>query len=175
SDPPGFSGHVTQVYQTASYYRHAGGFPPPPVDADSDIVDGVLVAPKFLAGFDRGVAPIPPTGNAFDQARAVLDGGYALSAGPPTDGELHTSLRAAGDLGTTLTEPKDPSSTVPTLPPGVYLPSDGETFSGSGFYVMGDVDQVLLSADPSGNRQVIKITQGKQTTTIVIDIDASTT
>lgn len=175
SDPPTFHGYVTQAYQTASYYRHGGGMPPPPVDADSDIVDGVLVAPKFLAGFDRGVAPIPPTGNAFDQARAVLDGGYALSAGPPTDGELHTALRAAGDLNTELSAPKDPNSTTPTLARGVYVPSDGETFSGSGIYVMGDADQVQLSADPGGNRQVIKITQGNQTTTIVIDIDAGTT
>jgi len=175
SDAPTFHGYVTQAYQSASYYRHAGGMPPPPVDADSDIVDGVLVAPKFLAGFDRGVAPIPPTGNAFDQARAVLDGGFALSAGPPSDGELHTALRAANDLTTPLTDPKDPASTTPTLARGVYLPSDGETFSGSGIYVMGDADQVVLSADPSGNRQVIKITQGNQTTTIVIDIDAGTT
>jgi len=175
SDAPTFHGYVTQAFQTASYYRHAGGMPPPPVDADSDIVDGVLVAPKFLAGFDRGVAPIPPTGNAFDQARAVLDGGYALSAGPPTDGELHTALRAASDLTAPLADPKDPTSTTPTLARGVYLPSDGENFSGSGIYVMGDADQVLLSADPSGNRQVIKITQGNQTTTIVIDIDAGTT
>lgn len=149
--------------------------PPAPVDADSDIVDGVLVAPKFLAGFDRGVAPIPPTANAFDQARAVLDGGYALSGGPPTDGELHTALRAAGDLTTPLEDPKDPNSTSPTLPKGVYIPSDGENFSGSGIYVMGDADQVQLIADPSGNRQVIKITQGNRTTTVVIDIDAGTT
>jgi hypothetical protein len=175
SDAPTFRGYVTQAYRTASYYRHGAGIPPPPVDADSDIVGGVLVAPKFLAGFDRGVEPIPPTGNAFDQARAVLDGGYALSAGPPTDGELHTALRAASDLTTPLTEAKDPSATTPTLPRGVYLPSDGETFSGSGIYVMGDADQVQLTADPSGNRQVIKITQGNQTTTIVIDIDAGTT
>jgi type IV pilus assembly PilX-like protein len=175
SDAPTFRGHVSQAYRGASYYRHGAGMPPPPVDADSDIVGGVLVAPKFLAGFERGVEPIPPTGNAFDQARAVIDGGYALSAGPPTDGELHTALRAAGDLSTTLPDPKDPASTSPTLPPGVYLPSDGESFSGSGIYVMGDVDEVLLKADPSGNRQVIKITQGKQITTIVIDIDAATT
>lgn len=175
SDPPTFRGYVTQAYQSASYYRYGAGAPPAPVDAESDVVGGVLVAPKFLAGFDRGVAPIPPTGNAFDQARAVLDGGYALSAGPPTDGELHTGLRAAGDLTTPLADPKDPNSTTPTLAPGVYLPSDGETFSGSGIYVMGSVDEVLLSADPSGDRQIIKIIQGKQTTTIVIDIAAGTT
>jgi hypothetical protein len=175
SDPPVFHGHVSQAYNTASYYRYGAGMPPPPVDADSEVVDGVLVAPKFLAGFERGVAPIPPTGNAFDQARAVLDGGYALSSGPPSDGELHLGLRAANDLSTSLPEPKDPTSITPTLAPGVYVPSDGETFSGSGIYVMGDVDEVLLSADPSGNRQVIKITQGRQTTTIVIDIDAGTT
>ncbi|MEK6409893.1 MAG: PilX N-terminal domain-containing pilus assembly protein [Acidobacteriota bacterium] len=175
SDPPTFRGYVTQAYKSSSYYRYGGGLPPAPVDADSDVVDGVLVAPRFLAGFDRGVDPVPPTGNAFDQARAVLDGGYALSSGPPTDGELHAGLRAAGDLNTALAEPKDAASTTPTLAPGVYLPSDGETFSGSGIYVMGDVDEVLLSADSSGNRQVIKITQGKQTTTIVIDIDAGTT
>ena len=61
SDAPTFRGYVTQAYRSASYYRHAGGMPPPPVDADSDVIDGVLVAPKFLAGFDRGVDPIPPT------------------------------------------------------------------------------------------------------------------
>jgi hypothetical protein len=175
SDPPTFRGHVTQSDRYASYYRHGAGFPPPPVDADSDVVDGVLVAPRFLAGFERGVAPIPPTANAYDQARAVLDGGYQLSGGPPTDGELHTGLRLATDLNTSLPDPKDPSSTTPTLANGVYLPSDGETFSGSGIYVMGNVDDMQLTADPSGNRQVIKITQGKQTTTVVIDMDAGTT
>ena len=175
SDPPTFRGHVTQSDRYASYYRYAAGSPPPPVDADSDIVGGVLVAPKFLAGFDRGVAPIPPTGNAFDQARAVLDGGYQLSGGPPTDGELHSGLRLVSDMNTPLADPKDPASTTPTLATGVYLPSDGETFSGSGIYVMGNVDDLQLNADPSGNRQVIKITQGKTTTTIVIDIDAGTT
>ncbi|HEX8091164.1 MAG TPA: PilX N-terminal domain-containing pilus assembly protein [Blastocatellia bacterium] len=175
TNPPTFHGYVTQSYQTASYYRHGAGTPPPPVDADSDVVGGVLVAPKFLAGFDRGVEPVPPAGNAFDQARAVLDGGSALSAGPPTDGELHAGLRAVDDLNTPLAESKDPDSTNPSLKPGIYLPSDGETFSGSGIYIMGDVDQVLLSADPSGNRQIIKITQGNNTTAIVIDIDANTT
>ncbi|MFY9608724.1 MAG: PilX N-terminal domain-containing pilus assembly protein [Blastocatellia bacterium] len=175
SDAPAFRGYVTQVYKTASYYRHAAGFPPPPVDADSDVVDGVLVAPKFLAGFDRGVDPIPASGNAFDQARAVLDGGYALSAGPPSDGELHKALRLASDLGNELAEPKDPISTTPTLAQGIYVPSDGESLSGSGFYVMGDVDEITLSADPSGNRQIIRIRQGNQTTAIVIDMDAGTT
>src|SRR4029078_3284394 len=62
-----------------------------------------------------------------------------------------------------------------SLSRGVAVCSYDETFSGSGIYVLGDVDEVLLSADPSGNRQVIKITQGKQITTIVIDIDAGTT
>jgi type IV pilus assembly PilX-like protein len=175
SDAPVFHGYVSQSYKSASYYRHGGGDPPPPVDANSDVVDGVLVAPKFLSGFDRGVDPIPPTGNAFDQARAVLDGGLALSAGPPTDGELHAALRAASDLTTALDEPKDPGSTTPTLPPGVYLPSDGESFSGSGIYVMGDATDVQLSADPSGSRQIIKITQGAKVTTVVIDTDANTT
>jgi hypothetical protein len=175
SDAPVFHGYVSQSYRSASYYRHGSGAPPPPVDADSQVVDGVLVAPKFLAGFDRGVDPIPPTGNAFDQARAVLDGGFTLSAGPPTDGELHMGLRAASDLSAPLPEAKEPDSTTPTLAPGVYLPSDGEAFSGSGIYVMGDATDVQLSADPSGNRQVIKITQGNKTTTVVIDIDANTT
>jgi hypothetical protein len=175
SDAPVFHGYVSQSYRSASYYRHGGGSPPPPVDADSAVVDGVLVAPKFLSGFDRGVDPIPPTGNAFDQARAVLDGGYTLSAGPPTDGELHMALRSADDLSTALPEVKEPDSTTPTLPAGVYLPSDGESFSGSGIYVMGDVTDVQLSADPSGNRQIIKITQGNHSTTVVIDVDANTT
>jgi hypothetical protein len=40
---------------------------------------------------------------------------------------------------------------------------------------MGDVDQVQLLADPSGNRQIIKITQGGKTTTVTIDIDSDTT
>jgi hypothetical protein len=175
ADAPTFRGYVTQSYRTASYYRYGAWLPPPPVDADSDVVDGVLVAPKFLAGFDRGVDPSPPAGNAFDQARAVLDGGYELSAGPPTDGELRGALRSVLDLNTPLEESEDPDSTTPTLAPGVYLPSDGETFQGSGIYVMGNVDDVLLSADPSGNRQVMKIKQGNKTTTIVIDIDAQTT
>ncbi|MFL6276052.1 MAG: PilX N-terminal domain-containing pilus assembly protein [Blastocatellia bacterium] len=175
SDPPVFHGHVSQSYRSTSFYRHGAGEPPPPVDADSEVVDGVLVAPKFLAGFDRGVAPIPPTGNAFDQARAVLDGGFQLSAGSPTDGELHHALRSVNNLIEPLPDPKDPSSTTPTLEPGVYVPSDGETFSGSGLYVMGDVNDIQLSADPSGNREIIRITQGSKTTTVVIDVDANTT
>ena len=175
TDAPVFRGYVTQVYKTASYYRHAAGFPPPPIDADSDVVDGVLVAPKFLAGFDRGVDPIPATGNAFDQARAVLDGGYALSAGPPTDGELHKSLRLVTALSTELAEPKDPMSTTPTLAQGVYVPTDGESLAGSGFYVMGTVDEITLTADPSANRQIIRIRQGNTTTAIVVDMDAGTT
>src|SRR5205085_7252405 len=174
-DPPVFHGHVSQSYRSASYYRHGGGDPPPPVDADSDIIDGVLVAPKFLAGFDRGVAPIPPTGNAFDQARAVLDGGYQLSAGAPTDGELHNALRSVTNLSESLPEAKDPQSTTPTLAQGVYVPSDGETFAGSGIYVMGDASEIQLSADPSGNREIIRITQNNKTTIIVIDVDANTT
>jgi len=175
SDAPVFHGHVSQSYKSASYYRHAAGYPPAPVDADSDVVDGVLVAPKFLAGFERGVEPIPPKGNAFDQARAVLDGGYALSAGPPTDGELHLALRSANALSDSLPESKTPDSTDPSLAAGVYLPSDGETLTGSGVYVMGDVTEMTLSADPSGNRQIIRINQNGKITTVVIDIDANTT
>lgn len=175
SNPPTFRGYVTQSYKEASYYRYGAGIPPPPVDADSQVVGGVLVAPKFLAGFDRGVEPIPPPGNAFDQARAVLDGGFALSAGPPTDGELREALRSVRDLSTALPESEDAESTNPTLAAGVYLPTDGETFTGSGIYVMGDASEVTLSADPSGNRQIIKIKQGGKTTTIVVDVDAGTT
>jgi hypothetical protein len=135
----------------------------------------VLVAPKFLAGFDRGVDPYPPPTNAFDQARAVLDGGSTMSAGSPTDNELRVNLRAAGNLNTPLGESKTPDSTIPTLTSGVYIPTDGETFVGSGIYVMGNADQVQLAADSSGNRQTIKVTQGGKTTTVVIDIDANTT
>jgi len=174
-DAPTFHGYVTQSYQTTSYYRHGAGIPPPPIDADSEIVGGVLVAPKFLAGFDRGVAPIPPPENAFDQARAVLDGGSALSAGPPTDAELRANLRSAVNMNAALPDSKNPDSTTPSLDRGIYIPTDGETFTGSGIYVMGSVDQVQLSADPSGNRQTIRISQGGKATTVVIDIDANTT
>jgi hypothetical protein len=174
-DAPTFHGYVTQSYKEASYYRHGGGYPPRPVDASSDIVDGVLVAPKFLAGFERGVDPIPPPPNAFDQARAVLDGGTTLSAGAPTDAELRNNLRAVGDMNKPLAESKTPDSTTPTLPNGVYIPTDGETFVGSGIYVMGTADQVQLTADTGGNRQTIKVTQGGRTTTVTIDIDANTT
>jgi hypothetical protein len=45
SNAPTFRGYVSQAYKTASYYRHGAGTPPPPVDSDSDVVDGVLVAP----------------------------------------------------------------------------------------------------------------------------------
>jgi len=175
SDAPTFRGHVTQSYRTASYYRHGAGIPQAPVDADSDVVDGVLVAPKFLAGFDRGVDPIPPPDNAFDQARAVLDGGSTLSGGPPTDGDLHKGLRAASDMGKELSESKNPDSITPSLKSGVYIPTDGESLTGSGIYVMGNADEVQLSADPNSNRQIIKITQGGQTTTVTIDVDAGTT
>jgi hypothetical protein len=175
SDPPVFRGYVTQSYDSASFYRYGASWPPPPVRAHSDVVDGVLVAPKFLAGFDMGVPPIPPPTSAFDQARAVLDGGFALSQGPPTSGELHTGLRNAVDLGSPLPEPKNPDSTEPGLKTGVYIPTDGESFTGSGIYVMGNADQVQLIADPTGNRQTMKITQGGRTTTVIIDIDAGTT
>jgi hypothetical protein len=175
SDPPVFRGYVTQSYNSASFYRYGASWPPPPVQAHSDVVEGVLVAPKFLAGFDMGVAPIPPPTSAFDQARAVLDGGFALSEGPPTSGELHAGLRNASDLSSPMPEPKNPDSTEPGLKPGVYVPTDGESFTGSGIYVMGNADQVQLIADPTGNRQTMKITQGGRTTTVIIDIDAGTT
>jgi hypothetical protein len=175
SDAPVFRGYVSQSYQTASFYRHGGGQPPPPVDASSDVVAGVLVAPKFLAGFDRGVPPIPPANNAFNQARAVLDGGFTMSAAPPNNGELRSQLRAANQLSTALGESSDPNSTVPDLPPGIYIPTDGEGFTGSGIYIMGDADEIVLSADPLANRQVIRVTQGKQSVTIVVDMDAGTT
>jgi hypothetical protein len=174
-DAPVFHGHVSQSFQTASFYRYGGGPPPAPVNADSDVVDGVLVAPKFLAGFERGIPPIPPAGNAFDQARAVIDGGFALSAGPPTDGDLHQALRSVSDMSTALAKPEDPGSSSPTLKQGIYVPTDGESLTGSGIYVMGNADEVTLSADPSGNRQTIRIRQGTQTTVVVIDIDAGTT
>jgi hypothetical protein len=174
-DAPTFRGYVTQAYRTASYYRYGAGMPPPPVDADSDVVDGVLVAPKFLAGFDRGVQPIPTAGNAFDQARAVIDGGFALSAGPPTNAELHQNLRAANDLGTALEKPENPDATEPSLKQGVYIPTDGESFTGSGIYVMGNADEVILSADPHVSRQTLRIRQGSQTTVVVFDLDAGTT
>ena len=174
-DAPSFRGHVSQSYQSASFYRYGAGDPPAPVDADSEVVDGVLVAPKFLAGFERGVPPVPTAGNAFDQARAVLDGGFTLSAGAPTDGELHQVLRSAADINTGLEKAVDPLSTTPTLKQGVYVPSDGEALTGSGIYVMGTADEVTLSADASGNRQTIRIRQGNQTTVVVIDIDAGTT
>src|SRR5262249_6047942 len=114
-DAPAFHGNETEAYQTTSFYLHGGGQPPPPIDADSQIVGGVLVAPKFMAGFERGVAPIPPPENAFDQARAVLDGGNALSAGPPTDGELHSFLRSTSNLNAGLPESQNPDSTKPSL------------------------------------------------------------
>lgn len=175
SNPPVFRGYVTQSYDSASYYRYGASYPPPPVRAHSDVVEGVLVAPKFLAGFDMGVPRIPPPTSAFDQARAVLDGGFALSAGPPTSGELHLGLRNANNLGSALPEPKNPDSTDPGLAPGVYIPTDGESFTGSGIYVMGNADQVQLAADPTGNRQTIKITQGGKVTTVTVDMDAGTT
>jgi hypothetical protein len=175
ADAPVFRGRVTQSYKDASYYRHGGGPPPPPVDADSAIVGGVLVAPKFLAGFERGVPPIPPATDSFNQARAVLDGGYTLSNAPPTSAELNKSLRAADQLDKPLAAPKNPDSTEPELPPGIYLPSDGQGLTGSGIYVMGDADQITLSADPATNRQIIRIKQGLRTVTITIDIDAGTT
>lgn len=172
---PVFNGLVTQSFPDASYYRYGAPTPPPPVNANSEVVDGVLVAPQFNAGFDRGVAPIPTAGNAFNQAQAVLDGGYSLSPNPPTDGALNAALRAAGDLETALPTPNDPSSTVPDLPAGIYIPTNGQTFAGSGIYVMGDATSVVLTASQSGNEQIITITQGNQTVTVAINIDANTT
>ena len=174
-DAPVFKGLVTQSDQAAAYYRYGANHIPPPVDSNSEVIEGVLVAPNFESGFERGVPKIPPPTNAFNQARAVLDGGSSLNASPPTAGELDQSLRAASALNTPLGTPKDPTSITPDLAPGVYIPTDGQGFTGSGIYVMGDADQVVLTADTTGNRQIIRITQGKQTTTISIDIDAGTT
>lgn len=182
SDPPVFRGYVTQVYREASYYRHGAGQPPPPVDRNSDTVGGVVVAPQFLAGFDRGVNAIPPPANAFDQARAVLDSGFGLSGEAPTIDELRQALRAADQLSSPLTPPKDDQSgkeggkpPSDQLKAGVYIPTDGESFIGGGIYVVGDADEVVLIAGPEGNRQTMRITQGRQTTTVVIDIDTGTT
>jgi Tfp pilus assembly protein PilX len=172
---PVFNGPVTQSYPDTSFYRYGAATAPPPVNASSEIIDGVLVAPQFNAGFDRGVTPIPPAGNAFNQAEAVLDGGYSMSPNPPTDGTLDTALRAAGQLTTPLPTPTDPTSTTPDLPPGIYIPTDGQTFQGSGIYVMGNANQVVLTADLSGNQQTMTITQGNQTVTVTVNIDANTT
>jgi hypothetical protein len=174
-DAPVFKGLVTQSDQAAAYYRYGANSIPPPIDSNSEVIEGVLVAPNFESGFERGVPKIPPPTNAFNQARAVLDGGSSLNASPPTAGELDQSLRAASALNTPLGSPKDPTSTTPDLAPGVYIPTDGQGFTGSGIYVMGDADQVVLTADTTANRQIIRITQGNQTTTISIDIDAGTT
>jgi hypothetical protein len=173
---PTFNGKVTQVDQDASYYAFGAQQAPPPVDANSEVVNGVVVAPEFLAGFDRGVQAVPPPGNAFNQAEAVLDGGYSLSATPPTDAAMDLALRSVTDLNTALPAPKNPTSTTPDLPPGIYIPTtNGTDLSGSGLYIMGDANQILLSADLGGNQQVIKITQGNQTVTVTIDMDANTT
>jgi hypothetical protein len=182
SDAPVFRGRVTQAYQDASYYRHGAGQPPAPVDADSAIVGGVVVAPKFLAGFSRGDDFIPEPENSYDQARAVLDGGFGLSAQPPSIEELRGALRAADQLSRPLNEIKDdgkgpeagPAKPEP-LKQGVYLPSDGESFTGSGLYIVGTVDDIVLSADAAGNRQRIEVRQGKQRTVIVFDSDTGTT
>lgn len=174
-EPPVFKGLVTQSYSDASYYRFGSMQPPPPVNANSEVVDGVLVAPQFEAGFQRGAAAIPPTNNAYNQASAVLDGGYSLSSTSPTDQMLDGALRAANQLNTALPPPKDPTSTTPDLANGIYIPTDGESFTGSGVYVVGDASQIQLTADPSGNRQIIKITQGASTVTMVVDVDAGTT
>src|SRR5262249_46006791 len=99
----------------------------------------------------------------------------SLSSSPPNDAELHSVLRDATALTASLPDPKDPSSTKPDLSPGIYIPTDGSLFTGSGIYVMGNADKVLLSADPAGNRQTIQITQGGNTVTVVIDVDAGTT
>ena len=179
TDPPVFRGRVTQAYRDASYYRHGGGGPPAPVDADSAVVGGVVVAPKFLAGFSRGDAVIPEPENAYDQARAVLDGGFGLAAQPPDIDELQKALRATDQLSRPLTDggtEKGKEGTKPTaLAPGVYVPSDGESFTGSGIYVVGNVDDMTLTADPTGNRQRIEIRQGTKRTLIVFDTDTGTT
>ena len=179
SEPPVFRGRVTQAYRDASYYRHGGGGPPAPVDADSEMVGGVLVAPKFLAGFSRGDTAIPEPENAYDQARAVLDGGFGLSAQPPDIDELRNALRSTDQLSKSLKdEVKDKEGGEPkaeALKPGVYIPSDGESFTGSGIYVVGNVDDMTLTADPTGNRQKIEIRQGSKRTVIVFDTDTGTT
>ncbi|HEY6328032.1 MAG TPA: hypothetical protein VI756_01755, partial [Blastocatellia bacterium] len=172
---PIFNGPVTQVDPDASFYRYGAPTAPAPVNASSEVVDGVLVAPQFNAGYDRGVAPVPTVGNAFNQAEAVLDGGYSMSSNPPTDGSLDSALRSVSQLGTALPAPQDPSATTPDLPPGIYIPTNGQDFTGSGIYVMGDASQVVLTADPGGNEQIIKITQGNQTVTIAFNVDANTT
>ena len=144
---------------------------------DSEVIDGVLVAPKFLAGFERGVPPVPTAGNAFDQARAVIDGGLPALSGA-------RQRRASSGKSCVpqwiykprwrWTRARIPSRPL-SLKQGVYVPSDGEALTGSGIFVMGNADEVTQSADASGNRQTIRIRQGTQTTVVVIDIDAGTT
>src|ERR1700742_5212971 len=39
---------------------------------------------------------------------------------------------------------------------------------------MGDASDIQLTADPGGNREIIRVTQGNKTTAVVLDVDANT-
>lgn len=170
TDPVGQSNAKADFWINNNCYQEA---------ATSYTANRQTIAPTFQAGFSLGQTAVPVPANDYSQSYAVLDGkgcgalegttcGSSVPASSPTNAQLNEYLKNVN--GTAY--PTGGTSS------GVYLPYSGNTLSGGGFYVQGNVTSITLTpgTDSQGNpTQIYSIVQGSTTTTITTNIAANTT
>jgi Tfp pilus assembly protein PilX len=134
------------------------------------------INPTFQGSVTLGAPQVALPQNSFGQMRSVLDG-MGTNTLQPTSIDKNLVLR---DVTNTPYPLLGASS-------GVYLPytpspngsscPTGPCMTGGGIYVEGNADSVTMSAATSGghSQQVFAIKQGSTTTTVTLDLTASTT
>lgn len=157
-----FRGRVTQGDPEIVYDGQSAPIP-------ENGAKGIVVSP----GAYQKDARVPLPKNNFQQELAVVNGsGYA---GSGTD-MLNAEGRVKPDvLAENLADAKGQpaQATQRGVAPGVYVSSnEGSSITGGGIYVSGDA-QIQLTTD--GGTQVIRVTQGSQTSTVSIDYQNQTT
>ena len=133
---------------------------------------GQSIKPTYQSGgqLNLGQAKVPLPVNDYSQERAVLDG-LGTNTNAVTKSDLNGAVK---DINGNPYPLAGASS-------GVFVPysvsgsgiSTTRTFTGGGFYVEGNAS-VTLSVNGS-NQQIFTIKQGSTTTTITVDLVASTT
>ncbi|MBZ5553893.1 MAG: hypothetical protein LAO21_14315 [Acidobacteriia bacterium] len=167
-----FTDQVSSVSRNACYYFSSCA----ERNANSATSGGQTIAPVFMSGFTRGVAPVPLPANSNSQSRAVIDGAgidinNPLQAPPaPTTAELGGSLRNA-------------NGTAYSGGNGVYVPvqvasDDGRghityNSTGAGIYVNGNVTDMSLNATTPG-LQSYTINQNGTLTTVTYNLTSNT-
>jgi hypothetical protein len=179
-----FTGSVGQVGANVSWWNNNKC-------TDSSTAPKGFKQPTFQGGLQTGANPVVPPSNTYNQAQAVMDGkgDPPCTAAPcpvdppPTQAQMSQTLK-------TINGTAYPSSGNP--PAGVYLPwytdssgnkvygsnpAAGGDGAGGGFYINGNAT-ISLSATTASNgnpTQTYTITQGKSTTTIIVNNVAGTT